>query len=271
MAAQSGQSVRNIDLKALQRHLVKKGNLPERVLTDVDSFPLPKEKIKEAVDRVVNNYEGLEVVLSQTETAVPLLKKAYQAAQTQTHRLIYAHILGMLGDSTGVDTLVQAVRSRDWDKGWNFTGMGQFGMSLSELDSLIVALGRTRDTKALKPILEKVDLLDAASEFSHSRAVAMALESLGDAEGAEPLAKLLAKPGIRGHAFTNIDQAREGTPDSPVDNSTRNKSLRELMLARALYRCGDYDGIGERILKQYAKDLRAHYARHASAVLKQRK
>ena len=269
MAVESDKSLRDIDLKALQKHLVEKGNLPERVLTDEDSFPLPIEKIKDAVDRVVNNYDGLEVILTQPETAAPLLKKAYQDAQSHAHRLAYAHILGMLGDPTGVGTLVQEVTSRDWDKGWNFTGMGQFGMSMSELDSLIVALGRTRDKRAVEPIVDKVELLDVTSEFSHSRAVAMALESLKDAAAVEPLARLLAKPGIRGHAFTHISKARSETPDNPVDTSTRNESLRELILARALYRCGDYNGIGETILNEYAHDLRAHYARHASAVLKQ--
>jgi hypothetical protein len=34
--------------------------------------------------------------------------------------------------------------------------------------------------------------------------------------------------------------------------------------------CGDYEGLGEKILKEYASDLRAHYARHAGAVLQQK-
>jgi hypothetical protein len=55
-----------------------------------------------------------------------------------------------------------------------------------------------------------------------------------------------------------------------VDTKTRNDSLRELILARALYRCGDYEGLGEKILKDYTRDLRAHYARHAGAVLQQK-
>jgi hypothetical protein len=78
---------------------------------------------------------------------------------------------------------------------------------------------------------------------------------------------LLSKPGIQGHAHTDIDRARNEVPSNPTDTVTRNNSLRELVLARALYRCGDYHGLGEKILKEYAKDLRAHYARHASAVL----
>ena len=148
--------------------------------------------------------------------------------------------------------------------------MGQYVASISPLDSLIIALGRTRDKRGLAPILDKVKQLDAKSEFSHCRAVAMALETLGDTAAARPLAGLLKKPGIMGHAFTDIEDARLRTPNSPTDTKTRNQSLRELILARALYRCGDYEGIGEKILKEYARDLRGHYARHAQTVLKEK-
>ncbi len=270
MAAKSGESIRQIDIKALQKHLVEKGNLPERVLTDKDSFPLPKEEVAQAVERVVNDFDGLEVVLAQLQDSMPLLRRAYEAAETEKAKLAYAHILGMLGEPVGANTLAEAVRSRDWDKGWNYTGMGQYGMSLSELDSLIIALGRTRSEQALDPILEKVKQLDVGSEFSHCRAVAIALETLGDAAAAKPLAEFLEKPGIRGHAFIDIDAARHRTPPGPEDTSTRNNSLRELILARALYRCGDYEGLGEKILKQYTRDLRGHYARHARYVLKEK-
>ena len=271
MAAKSGKSVRQIDIKALQKHLVEKGNLPERVLTDKDSFPLPKEKIAQAVERVVNDFDGLEVVLAQLQDSMPLLKKAYEAADSEKAKLAYAHILGMLDEPAGAGTLAEAVRSRDWDKGWNFTGMGQYGASLSELDSLIIALGRTRSDQALDPTLEKVKQLDTDSEFSHCRAVAIALETLGDVTAARPLAELLKKPSITGHAFTDIDAARGRTPPGSKDTLTRNLSLRELVLVRALYRCGDSKDLGEKILKQYARDLRGHYARHARTVLKEKK
>jgi flavin-dependent dehydrogenase len=271
MVVKNGKSVRQIDIKALQQHLVEKGNLPERVLTDKDSFPLPKEEVAEAVERVVNDFDGLEVVLAQLQDSMPLLKKAYEAAETEKAKLAYAHILGMLGEPVGANTLAEAVEARDWDKGWNYTGMGQYGMSLSELDSLIVALGRTRSEQALDPILEKVKQLDAESEFSHCRAVAIALETLSDTAAAEPLAEFLERPGIRGHAFTDIDTARHRTPPGPEDTLTRNRSLRELVLARALYRCGDYQDIGKIILTGYAHDLRGHYARHARAVLQEKK
>ena len=56
-------------------------------------------------------------------------------------------------------------------------------------------------------------------------------------------------------------------PGGTNAEQTRRESLRELMLARALYRCGDYNGLGRKILETYTHDLRGHLARHAQAVL----
>ena len=271
MAANGGIGVREVDIKALQKQLIEKGNLPERVLTDKESFPLPAEEIAKAVERVANDYDGLEVLLTQPMNAMPLLRQAYKSAETTEAQLAYARILGMLGDATGSETLMDAVKTTEWDKGWNFTGMGQYGASLSALDSAIIALGRTRDKRGLAAIINKVGQLDEESEFSHCRAVAMALETMGDTAAAQALANLLQKPGIMGHAFTEIENAMLRTPSSGTDTQTRNHSLRELILARALYRCGDYEGLGEKVLKEYARDLRGHYARHATAVLKMKK
>jgi hypothetical protein len=94
------------------------------------------------------------------------------------------------------------------------------------------------------------------------------LELLGDPAAARPLAALLAKPGMTGHAITSIDAAiRSETPGGTNAVQTRRESLRELLLARALYRCGDYQGVGKKILESYTQDLRGHLARHAQAVL----
>jgi hypothetical protein len=268
IAVKSGKNLRDIDIKSLQKHLVEKGNLPDEVLNHQDSFPLPKEQVEKAVETVTKNFDGLEVIFAQPEQALPLLRKAYQSTDSEDAKLIYAHILATFGDAAGADTLLAAVKARGWDKGWNFTGMGQFGASMSPLDSLIVALGLTGDKRAVDVIVEKLGQLDAKSEFSHFRAVAMALETLAVPAAAKPLAELLKRPGMTGYAFTDIEQAKRGTPDSPADTSTRNQSLRELFLAQALYRCGDYEGLGKKILQEYSRDLRGHYARHAYAVLR---
>jgi hypothetical protein len=268
MAARSGSKVRDIDIRQLQRHLVEKGNLPTEILTQKDSFPLPQERIAGAVKTVLNHFDGIEVLFTQPGQALPLLREAYATADSKQARLTYAHILGILGDPTGTDTLVEAVNANPWDEGWKYTGMGQYGPSMSRVDSLIIALGRTRREKALAPILAKVRQLGPEHALSHHRAVAMALETLADPAAADALAELLQKPGMAGHAYTDIDIAMRNIPPSPTDNSTRECSLRELILARALYRCGDRQGLGGEILRQYAQDLRGHYARHALAILK---
>ncbi len=259
--------VRELDLKALQQNLVEKGILPESVLTEIDSFPMSQERLAKAVTQVAHDYDELEVLLTNPEAAKPLLRAALAGTNSAPAQLVYAHILGMLGDPSGSLILTKAITSDSWDTGWNYTGMGQYGMSLSPLDSLLIALGRSGDKQGLGPILAKVGELRADSEFSHFRAVAMALESLGDPAAAKPLAALLQKPGISGHAVTNIEAALRDNPASGTDTTTRNRALTELILARALYRCGDEQGLGEQILKQFALDLHGHYARHAQAVL----
>jgi hypothetical protein len=269
-SAASNKALRNIDIRKLQRHLVDKGILKAEVLTHEDSFPLPEEDVQCAVQNVVENFKGIEILFAQPETALPLLRKAYQQAELPQDKLTYAHILGIMGDPTGAATLAKAVQGAQWDEGWKYTGMGQYGRSISPVDSLIIALGRTKSEEALEPILAMAELLGPEHAMSHHRAVAIALETLHDPRAAEPLAALLQKPGMAGHAYTEIEDVTNNIPASPVDTSTREASLRELILARALYRCGDHNGLGEKILSEYARDLRGHYARHALAILKEK-
>jgi len=127
---------------------------------------------------------------------------------------------------------------------------------------------RVSDDRQQWTLIKKARVLDVNHEFSHFRAVAMALEALGDRSTAPVLAELLAKEGVAGHSISM-------GPDIPVvpkyanteGDKERTKTLRELALARALYRLGDFNGIGERILKAYANDPRGAYAAHAGMVL----
>lgn len=270
MAAHAGVPLRQIDIRALQKHLVEVGNLPESVLTDQDSFPLPPERIAAAVQNVKDEYKDAAVLLSHPKESLPLLREAYVKAQGK-EKLIYAHVLAVLGDATGVETLVAEVRGiTEWDKGWNFRSMGQFGRALSRMDELVVALGRTRDPRAVPVILEKAKMLTPQSDFSHHRAVALALEMIGDRSAAPALAAILTQPGMAGYVHDSVETARRFDQESPGGTNavdTRRLSIRELSLARALYRCGDYGGLGKQILSAYCQDLRGHLARHAKAVL----
>ena len=264
MSADENLPTRAIDVRRLQKHLAKVGNLTPQVLEHRDSPPPGREKLAEAVRQVADQYKGLEVILAAPEAALPLLREAHGKAAPSPRRLAYAQVLGMMGDAAGAGTLAEAVAAARWDRGWNFRGMGQFGSSLSRLDSLIIALGRTGDKRALGPILEKVRQLDASKDYSHHRAVALALEALRDPAACAALAELLGKPGMTGHAMTDVTGYKIPKPEH------RSPPLREIVLARALYTCGDHDGVGEKILKHYERDLRGLFARHAQAVLKRR-
>ncbi len=268
MAAKNKQNIRYIDIKQLQKELVKINSLPEHVLTDVDNYPPPMEKIQEAAKTVVNDLKGLEILLWDKDRGIIALTDQFQFSNKEEDKLVYARILGMLGNPTGWEELVKAIdRFEGWDEGWNYRGMGQFGRSISYLDSLIIAVGRTKHKEALPTIFRLMKKLTPESHFSHFRAVAIALETIGDPQAAEPLFKVLDMPGMRGHSMPDIETAKELAPPDRNDVSTRNKSLRELILGRALYKCGDLNGVGNEILNDYSKDLRGHYYRHANGVL----
>lgn len=270
IVAQKRQDIRFVDIKSLQKELVELENLPGSVLTDKDNYPPEPEEIKKAAQSLLINkdMEGLETVLWNRESGLQALTKEFNSVADRDHKLVYARILGMYGVSAGWKELASAINAYEkWDKGWNYTGMGQFGESISYLDSLIIAAGRTKNREVLPGIFELMKKLTAESEFSHFRAVAIAAETVGDTRASKHLYNLLQMPGVSGHTMKDIETVKELTPESKVDVTTRNNSLRELILARALYRCGDFNGEGKQILNDYSKDLRGHYYRHSSGVL----
>ena len=271
MAAREGKTFRAIDVKALQKHLVETGNLPKEVLGWKDNALVDRERLTLAVKNLGSAYKDVSLVLAQSEQALPQMRQAYAAAKTPAERLVYAHVLGILGDAAGAEALVAAVTDAEKGTLQNLKGEGAFGRRLNETDSYIVALGRTRDKRALAPLLGLVAKMDSRSAFARFRAVTLALEALGDPAAARPLAELLQKPGVGGYPLTDVKALTPAGGYGAGVGNERNLCLREIALARALYRCGDCDGIGEKVLRRYAQDLRGVYALHATEVLKKGK
>lgn len=271
LAVKTAQPLRAIDVKALQRQLIDASNLPPEVLKHTDSFPIGVERLRAAVTGERDNLEQLAILLSAPDAALPLVREAYRRAPAGPSRLGDARLLAMWGDKTGLPTLVDAVAGAAWDQGQNIVTSGESGANYSRLDLLILALGRTADRAAVEPICAKARLLEPDSGLSHFRAVAIALENIGDPAAAPVLAGLLQKPGMTGHAITTLSEARRkrGEEERGRGRTVRlvNPAVRELTLARALYRCGDHGGQGERILREYERDLQGPLARHAHAVL----
>jgi ribulose 1,5-bisphosphate synthetase/thiazole synthase len=274
MAVKGNVPLRAVDVKALQKHLVEIKNLDPSVLTARDSFPLTDAQVNAAVEGIAdltNHYEAVAVVLAEPQRALPLLEAAYRQAGSEAAKLSYAQVLGIMGNPLGGETLIAKVEASEWDAGWQFKGMSQFGRSVSWIDSYLLALGRSRVKPAFPAMKRKAEALTEESAFSHFRAVAMAFERLGDPAAAPVLAAVLDRPGIRGNAFKIGPTVPEvpGHANAAADLE-RSKCLREIALARALFRLGDHEGKGRTVLQAYAEDPRGVYARHAQAVLAER-
>jgi ribulose 1,5-bisphosphate synthetase/thiazole synthase len=270
MAVRKQCTPRRIDVKALQKHLVQIGNLPEIVLTHRDSFPLPDRLVQAAVREYgdqtqsrATRCKALAIILSHTDKAKSPLKLAFASAKGEA-KITYAKLLGFMGEQDVVPTLIAKLKEIDrWDAKIYQGSMAEYAHLPTPVDALVLALGGTRDRHALPVLLEKLDTLDPNITLSHHRSLALAFEQMADPTAAEPLARLLNKPGMRGHVMTSL----EPLSNHPQEKRRRLEPLREIVLARALYRCGDWQGLGEDILQEYRQDIRGLFARHAGAVL----
>jgi hypothetical protein len=258
--------VRAIDLPALQRRLVEAEIMPADALHHGDSFPVPDAELRASAEDL-ESYRSLALLLAHPDRSLPLLRETVAHGADADRNRTAAMLLAALGDDTGTELLLDMLRADDWDEGWNYRGMGQFGASMSPQDRAIVLLAMCESGRATDRVLSKAARLDADHAFSHHRATAMFCEHFRDPKAAPVLADVLHKPRMTGYAWTRLADELQDIPESHIDTTTRNRSLRELILARALHRCGDVDGLAAGILNQYADDIRGPYARHARAVL----
>ncbi|MDR0336560.1 MAG: FAD-dependent oxidoreductase, partial [Planctomycetaceae bacterium] len=144
-AAKDNVPLRKLDIKPIQKHLVEIGNLPESVLTDQDNYDDSVTALPENIKTLPDGFKGSANLLWHPKESIPLLQKAYQESASPENKLAYAMVLAGMYDPTGADALLGAVKSAEnWDKGWNFRAMGQFGWASSQLDRYIMMLGRTK-------------------------------------------------------------------------------------------------------------------------------
>ncbi len=265
-ARKDGVSLRKVDIRQAQKHLVEIGNLLEDVLTHEDNFETTIAELPDAVKSILNDYEGINRILWHPKESLPLLREAFAKATIGDAtdiepKVVYATALAAIDDPTGADVLLAKVKSFEkWDEGpkWSVPS-NKHGFSVSELGRLVLALGRTKDKRAIPVIVEKLELLKPGYRFTHSRPCLLALESIGGPEAAAVVAKFLDEPRIAGNVQNSAAVSTE---------AFKFKSQLELTAARVLYRCGDTpDGKARKILEAYTKDIRGFYARYAEEVL----
>jgi len=285
----TGGMVREIDLKSLQKELVENKCLEERVLTDVDSFPLSQESIQQAVKKLDSltigvhqkhehddTHPALAVVMSHPQQSIPLLKDVYTKTSDPRTKQNFARILAILGDATGKETLIEAVRNaQNWGKGWEYSTQRAFANSFGEIDRLVMALGFIRTPDVKEPLLKKLDTLTINSPLSHYKAVCLALRMNKDASMAKPIADFLKKSGLKGHAqvlgYYDGKRPKGGTHKRNVLDKNGGKGLntkfKEVLVAALLFECGDHQGEGRKVLEAYTKDVNGHFAEYAHRVL----
>lgn len=285
----TGGKVREIDLKSLQKELVKYGCLEERVLTDTDSFPLDQEVIEQAVKQLnaltigVHQKPGfddthfaLAVVLSHPKQAIPLLREAYTQASKPATKQNFARILAILGDVSGKDSLIEAVKkAEDWGQGWDYSNQRKYANTFGEVDRIVIAAGFLQTPEVIEPLLEKLDQLTIDSPLSHYKAICLALRMNKDASMAKPIAEFLNKSGLKGHAqvldYYDGELPKGGTyKRNALDKeggNALNRKFKEVLVAALLFECGDVQGEGRNILETYTKDVNGHFAEYAHHVL----
>lgn len=260
--------VRDLDILDIQEQLVQKGILDPDIKGATDSFPLPKTEIDQALADAPTDPNRMDQVFTLPEAERNLrLIKAYSDSSTPGARRFFAFVLGILGLEQGRADLLEEVKETPWDEGWDYTGMGQFGSSMSPLDSRIIALGRCRSPEAIPPLVVKANELPADADFSHYRALAEALQTIGDASAVPALENLLQRPGISGHTITSTRERLAKTTNNSTETQVRNASLIELHLATALHGLNPQHPLSTRILTDYSRDLRGIFASHARRIL----
>jgi hypothetical protein len=271
-ARTTGGRIRAVDIKPVQKHLAEIGNLDERIVTDLDGSGPDQREVDWAVADGLDLHLGLGIVFDRPDLARPVLRAALASASDPARRQRVAMVLGLTGDAAAAPALVEAVTAATWDAGWNYRGMGQFGMSASPVDALVISLGSCAGAEALPAIIAKIGQLGDDPFFSHCRAVAEALRLLR-ARGVDvrsaavALAAALARPGMSGHAESSVTDTQRVQTDNGEETIARNRSLREIVVAAALWRCGDHQSLAKRTLTGYVEDVHGHYRRHALAVM----
>ena len=278
ICVERGLRIRDIDVRELQGKLVAEGILGEKVLRDKD---VPCEFVEG------DEYHDISRAFMEAgTTGLPACRtyghgssrvrgsRAVPASSSDTAGAVSvpgavsvhvsdAMTLAFLGDASGRDVLERFIES-EWDKGWNYYGMGQFGAAMSPQDVAIVALSRTGFSQRGKNLLmKKLAKLTAESEFSHIRAVALAFIAHPSKTAAADFNWILSEPGMTGYAVSNYRDAVASNRPAHNDNSFRNSQLKEIYLAKALRACDPESELAGRILAAYRNGMQGLYVEFA--------
>lgn len=264
MAVGQGGEFRSVDLAELRKKLVALKILrPETLAWEQDVDVTSDAVLAVAVKTMGRDFTGTHVVYrpENRARALPLLRAAFTAAATDVEKQNYAVMLGFLGDATGTEILADIVSGRR--KIITFDRTGAFGGGGQPMIGYMIALGRTKAKSALAPLLKALSGVKPGASMLTVRGPTLALEALGDPEAAPALAEKLKVFGA--HA---VEKATDLPPLGGYGlGPEMDACIKELALARALWACGDHEGLARKTLESYARDPRGVLSAHAKAIL----
>jgi len=251
LCVKNGTTPRQVDLAALQRHLAKIDVLPADKLAEITRETLPPDgtALAAAAEDPSRRPNLLTLACGGTAAVQPL-RDTFAVAPT----VAKAKALCLLGDSTGIPVLASWIEQAALPKGPAYDWEGF--LSVPELDGAMWVIAIPRDKRATAALVGKLAQCQADTSFNTVRAVTLALGRIGDPQAAPALAAFLRKSGVQGHRDAGRD------PNSLAAEHF-SKAMVELFAASALYRCGDADGLGRKILTGYLDDWRGIFVRFA--------
>lgn len=261
MAATAGGDCRRVDIRTLQRRLCDEGRLPAAALGWTDRR-LTDEELAESVRTLAEDYRGAAKVLAERVRATPMLKAAYRRETRPTARFRYAHVLGILGEADGAETLAEWLRGGIDASEPRIKGMPPYARRFDDRESVLIALGRTKSEVAAKVLHEEAARLEPGDSLGRHRAVCWAAEACGE----RSLGVLLRAKATDRPAATLARGVRPMAGCSPKNHFMTNEeiaALKALDLATAVYRLtGD-----DTFLKPWLGDAREVFRRQAERVL----
>jgi NADPH-dependent 2,4-dienoyl-CoA reductase/sulfur reductase-like enzyme len=259
LCVKNGTTPRQVDIRALQRHLAEIDILPADRLGELarDLPPPDAGALRAAAQDPANRTNLLTLALGGKAALKPL-----RDALAEKPTVAKAKALCLLGDPAGVPLLASWIGETALAAGPAYDWEGF--LDVPELDGAMWVSAIPRDRRATAALVGKLRQCGAGTSFNTVRSVTMALGRIGDPQAAEALAEFLRKPGVQGYRDAGHDPAS-------LESAQFSKAMVELFAASALYRCGDADGLGRKILTEYLDDWRGVFVRFAGYALEPHK
>jgi ribulose 1,5-bisphosphate synthetase/thiazole synthase len=285
LAVRSGVTPRDIEIQELQDRLIREGILPEAVRTRrLTPIHYSEEALRQLVDQLESEqplyeyanmrmneiYKGpipFVEICSLGQKIVPFLAEVLESA-TGTRQIRLAQALAMLGSEAAVPVLIERImeqlqgaelprRTADM----MYVQLPPDHGAMPDVVYLLYSLAQTRDPRSIAVWQRVVDLMQPREEdftdtwlglYYYVDAISQGAERLGD-RSAIPVLKLLHRiPYLHSQMSTSAPQS---------DYFLERRAMLELVIARALARCGSR--MGYEVLIQYVRDGRSLLAKQA--------